>query len=301
MLDKRYRKRRGLPSRRFSISEQEYIAVMQKEQNAVEVCLFQRKQAEPSAHHRVGGFRLPGKRMGVDSFLRRPRKSRFCKQVRANPFPFPLLRAGTIFISSKERSSIFMLNISPRSAAIVASFFVIASAVSGCASEENEQKAFSFTDDNGEDVTVSPNGDGTETATYADGRSVTFQRGDDGSMTAVGGTAALLGGLAAGYLLARGFSGGAGYFDSSRGAYRVTTPYAYERDKDTGYSGGHFGGNGISRSRASQDAPSADSKAASGTEAKAATNNSAGNTGTSVGSTKTAGGFGGAGARSAAS
>ena len=116
-----------------------------------------------------------------------------------------------------------MLNISPRSAAIVASFFVIASAVSGCASEENEQKAFSFTDDNGEDVTVSPNGDGTETATYADGRSVTFQRGDDGSMTAVGGTAALLGGLAAGYLLARGFSGGAGYFDSSRGAYRVTT------------------------------------------------------------------------------
>ena len=80
-----------------------------------------------------------------------------------------------------------------------------------------------------------------------------------------------------------------------------TTPYAYERDKDTGYSGGHFGGNGISRSRASQDAPSADSKAASGTEAKAATNNSAGNTGTSVGSTKTAGGFGGAGARSAAS
>ena len=96
-----------------------------------------------------------------------------------------------------------MLNISPRSAAIVASFFVIASAVYGCASEENEQKAFSFTDDNGEDVTVSPNGDGTETATYADGRSVTFQRGDDGSMTAVGGTAALLGGLAAGYLLAR--------------------------------------------------------------------------------------------------
>ena len=83
-----------------------------------------------------------------------------------------------------------------------------------------------FTDQNGEEVTVTPSPDGTETASYQeDGRSVTFRRADDGSLSVTDGAASLLAGIASGYLLARGFSGGTGHYDADRRRYTATTPY----------------------------------------------------------------------------
>lgn len=183
--------------------------------------------------------------------------------------------------------------LSTRANLAIAGFFLTASMLAGgCIPQDTEQDAVSFVDDNGENVTVTKNEDGTETATYDDGRSVTFRRDDNGNITPVSGMTSLLAGLAAGYLLSRGFSGGTGYFDTSRNMYRATTPYTYNQSQDRSYSRN----NGISKSRVS-DNPSNN----------ATVNNNAGtaatqkaNTGTTAKSATTAGGFGGAGARSAA-
>lgn len=109
--------------------------------------------------------------------------------------------------------------------------FPPADAASAVPSEQ--EGPVTFTDQNGEEVTVTPNPDGTETATYADGRSVTFRRADDGSLSVTDGMAPLLGGFAAGYLLARGFSGGTGYYDTERRRYTATTPYVATEPYDS--------------------------------------------------------------------
>lgn len=186
---------------------------------------------------------------------------------------------------------------SKRASSIVAGFFLTATAVAAIGagayaiSQEDEESPVTFADDNGENVTVTPNDDGTETATYDDGRSVTFRREDDGSLSYVSGTAALLGGLAASYLLSRGFSGGSGYFDTSRNMYRATTPYTYSRDYDNAWRT-----NGISRSQTEKGNTTSNSTGATAGNASVKSNSPS--TGTTA---KTAGGFGGAGARSAAS
>ena len=50
-------------------------------------------------------------------------------------------------------------------------------------------------------------------------------RADDGSLSVTDGAASLLAGIASGYLLARGFSGGTGHYDADRRRYTATTPY----------------------------------------------------------------------------
>ena len=81
-----------------------------------------------------------------------------------------------------------------------------------------------LTDDNGVEYTLIDNGDGTETARYDDGRSVTFRRQEDGSLDFLSGTAGLLAGMAAGYFLFHGFNSPAGNWDASRNRYTVSEP-----------------------------------------------------------------------------
>lgn len=81
-----------------------------------------------------------------------------------------------------------------------------------------------LTDDNGVEYTLIDNGDGTETARYDDGRSVTFRRQEDGSLDFLSGTAGLLAGMAAGYFLFHGFNNPGGNWDASRNRYTVSEP-----------------------------------------------------------------------------
>ena len=177
---------------------------------------------------------------------------------------------------------------SKKSMAVVSGFLLTAMTLtSGCAREEPPVSTSSsyaadkqapadvptsFQDAAGETVQLTHNADGTDTATYADGRSVTFRRDDDGNLSATSGTASLLTGIAAGYLLSQGFSGGAGHYDTATRSYRVTRPYTYQ---------------------APQKPEAKRSNAVSAEGGATASRQAA--------SVRSAGGFGGAGARSAAS
>ena len=107
---------------------------------------------------------------------------------------------------------------SPKAHIIVAGFFLTASALTtaggtqpssetsykAAGQQTGQENSYAITDDNGENVNLTENADGTYTATYDDGRTVTFRSDDNGNLTPTSGTASLLAGIAAGYLLSRG-------------------------------------------------------------------------------------------------
>lgn len=134
---------------------------------------------------------------------------------------------------------------------LVGTFLATALLISGCSDSENVEEnpapaensqaqklaGQRLTDDNGVEYTLIDNGDGTETARYDDGRSVTFKRQEDGSLDYLYGAAGLLATMAAGYYLFHGFSGG-GTWDASRNRYTVSEPLKRVDDNRTASGGG---------------------------------------------------------------
>lgn len=115
---------------------------------------------------------------------------------------------------------------------------ISASMLTGCSLSdppEESQDSYSFQellDDNGQEYILTQNEDGTETARYPDGEEVTMRRHDDGTIDYVSGTAGLITGLAAGYLLFHGLAGGSGVFNAGSGRFIPSTPYARLDEKD---------------------------------------------------------------------
>ena len=62
---------------------------------------------------------------------------------------------------------------------------------------EQETGPQTLLDDEGREYTLTQNADGTETATYEDGRSVTVKREENGSLRYISGAEGLIAGLAA--------------------------------------------------------------------------------------------------------
>ena len=79
-------------------------------------------------------------------------------------------------------------------------------------------------DDNGKKYTLHQNDDGTETAKYEDGQQVTFKRDEQGNLNYVSGATGLLAGLAAGYFLFHGFNPPAGTWNSASNRYAISEP-----------------------------------------------------------------------------
>ena len=198
--------------------------------------------------------------------------------------------------------------LSIRTTKALALFTVMATTVSfsGCGDEEvpqaeerDDYENFAgdvLTDEAGREYKLHDNGDGTETARYANGDSVTFRR-DEGGLSFLSGTAGLLAGLAAGYFIHRGLSGGhGGYYDANRKRYVAGEPVRpLKKDKEDKNSSNYRSSSG---SRSSSKNSSGAGKAAAKSSAAAAKNSATGNTKSSV-SAKS--GFGSAGARSASS
>ena len=198
--------------------------------------------------------------------------------------------------------------LSIRTTKALALFTVMATTVSfsGCGDEEvpqaeerDDYENFAgdvLTDEAGREYKLHDNGDGTETARYANGDSVTFRR-DEGGLSFLSGTAGLLAGLAAGYFIHRGLSGGhGGYYDANRKRYVASEPVRpLKKDKEDKNSSNYRSSSG---SRSSSKNSSEAGKAAAKSSAAAAKNSATGSTKSSV-SAKS--GFGSAGARSASS
>ncbi len=198
--------------------------------------------------------------------------------------------------------------LSIRTTKALALFTVMATTVSfsGCGDEEVPQAEESddyenfagdvLTDEAGREYKLHDNGDGTETARYANGDSVTFRRDEDG-LSFLSGTAGLLAGLAAGYFIHRGLSGGhGGYYDANRKRYVASEPVRpLKKDKEDKNSSNYRSSSG---GRSSSKNSSEAGKAAAKSSASSAKNSATGSTKSSV-SAKS--GFGSAGARSASS
>ena len=206
---------------------------------------------------------------------------------------------------------------------LVATFLATALLTGGCSDsekvEENPAPAETsqtqklagqrLTDDNGVEYTLIDNGDGTETARYDDGRSVTFQRQEDGSLSYLAGAAGLIAGMAAGYYLFHGFSSPAGTWNSATNRYTVSEPLR-RNDKNTS---GAYTSRPSSSASSSRPNTSANSSTASNSNSKvnlskegtpsSSANSSNSKVNLSKGSSSSSsakGGFGGAGARSSA-
>lgn len=94
--------------------------------------------------------------------------------------------------------------------------------LAGCSDTVGNDEEYddqSMIDDNGDSYVLHHNENGTETANYEDGKSVTFKKDDDGNLSPVAGTAGLLGGLAAGYFLFHGYNNNGGYYDNTKNKY----------------------------------------------------------------------------------
>lgn len=167
-------------------------------------------------------------------------------------------------------------------------------------------------DDNGKEYTLHKNADGTETATYADGQEVTFQRDDSGNLNAVSGAAGLLAGLAAGYFLFHGFNSPAGSWDSAKNRYSVSEPLKPASNTSRAKAMKKYTPAGTRIQDIKPPVPQKDDKnggsATAGSRSISSSNsnsvnksssNSSNTSKSSVGSTKS--GFGSAGARSASS
>ncbi|WP_303816961.1 hypothetical protein [Selenomonas ruminantium] len=203
--------------------------------------------------------------------------------------------------------------LSIRTTKALALFTIMATTVSfsGCGDEEVPQAEESddyenfagdvLTDEAGREYKLHDNGDGTETARYANGDSVTFRRDEDG-LSFLSGTAGLLAGLAAGYFIHRGLSGGhGGYYDANRKRYVASEPVRpLKKDKEDKNSSNYRSSSSSSRSsnKSSSKNSSEAGNAAAKSSASSAKNSATGSTKSSV-SAKS--GFGSAGARSASS
>jgi hypothetical protein len=204
---------------------------------------------------------------------------------------------------------------------LLATFMAVsAGVVAGC-SEEGDSLVSDDTsydrlkDDSGKEYTLVKNGDGTETAKYDDGESVTFKRDDDGNLNFVAGSAGLLAGLAAGYFLWHGLNPSGGHYDSSSRSYRPSSSVSqdikkngwkkYDQEKDKNRGGGRSGGTYVPPSNSSSsNSSSSSTKSSSSSTSKPSTSaqskSSTPSTKSSVSAGTTKSGFGGAGARSSA-
>jgi len=185
---------------------------------------------------------------------------------------------------------------------LVATFLATALLTGGCSDSENVEEnpapaetsqtqklaGQRLTDDNGVEYTLIDNGDGTETARYDDGRSVTFRRQEDGSLDYLYGAAGLIAGMAAGYYLFHGFSSPAGTWNSATNRYTVSEPLR-RNDKNT---------SGAYTSRPSSSAIS--SASSSNSKVNLSKESSTPKTNASTSSSSAKSGFGGAGARTSA-
>lgn len=126
--------------------------------------------------------------------------------------------------------------------------------------EEELPEDQQLADSNGEFYHLHRNRDGSETATYPDGREVTFCRNPDNSLSVISGAAGLLGAMAAGYYLAHGFSGGAagnfGSYDSNTRKYvpsqtLTRVPKKEKEDKQGGTAAGSAGRSSAKKSSSS--------------------------------------------------
>ena len=79
-------------------------------------------------------------------------------------------------------------------------------------------------DDNGKKYILHQNDSGSETARYEDGQEVTFKRDEHGNLDYISGSAGLLAGLAAGYFLFHGFNPPAGAWNSATSRYAISEP-----------------------------------------------------------------------------
>ena len=192
---------------------------------------------------------------------------------------------------------------------LVGTFLATALLMGGCFSDDEAENSVPaetqqnlagqrLTDDNGVEYTLIDNGDGTETARYDDGRSVTFRRQEDGSLDFLSGTAGLIAGMAAGYFMFHGFSSPAGNWNAAQNRYTVNEPLQ-RRDSTT--AGGAATSNRNSTTQNSSTATNANSNTANSnskvnlsTAPKTNVNSSSSNS-----SAKT--GFGTAGARGGSS
>lgn len=98
---------------------------------------------------------------------------------------------------------------------VLITFLSTSLCVAGCSSgEDSKEQARAqiqqnmekeiYLDTNKRTYTLRKNSDGTETAVYDDGSTVTFTREEDNSLSYISGAAHLLPGMAIGYLLAKG-------------------------------------------------------------------------------------------------
>lgn len=158
-------------------------------------------------------------------------------------------------------------------------------------SAERDEGTQTLVDDEGREYTLTQNEDGSETATYEDGRSVTVKREEDGSLRFLHGSEGLIAGLAAGYYMFHGLSGGlGGRYSVVQGRYIPNGPVVPMKEKEeprnSGYRSGSSSGS-FSRGSTIKIGKSSDSKSSSSAKSS-----------TSSGSKS---GFGSAGARSSAS
>lgn len=179
---------------------------------------------------------------------------------------------------------------------------------------ENETNA-KLIDDNGNPYTLIKNHDGTETAKYDDGKEVTFKRGDDGGLDIVSGSAGLIAGLAAGYFLFHGMNYSGGSYSGGRYVPSSTPSVmsSYDRDRElrryqeekrrgsSTYVPPATSNNVTSSTSNSTSSSAASTSKTTDTATKSATSNSNNSTSKSSVSSSPKGGFGSAGARSAAS
>ena len=133
---------------------------------------------------------------------------------------------------------------------LVGTFLATALLIGGCSDSETVEETAPaettqtqklagqrLTDDTGVEYTLIDNGDGTETARYDDGRSVTFQRQEDGSLNYLAGAAGLIAGMEAGYYLFHGFSSPAGTWNSATNRYTVSEPLQRRDNTNVGGAG----------------------------------------------------------------
>lgn len=199
-----------------------------------------------------------------------------------------------------------MFNPSKPTALILSAFLATSTVmIAGCSQEQNDNY---LVDDNGQRYELVQNSDGTETAKYENGESVTFKRQEDGSIDYVSGAAGLLAGMMAGYFLFHGLSPASGsYYDSARNKYVVTEHprrmssserreklNKYKDTKTKDYNGG--GGAAVTSSSFKSSSNSSKSNVSSSSNKSS---NSSAKSSSSASSAKS--GFGSAGARSAAS
>jgi hypothetical protein len=218
-----------------------------------------------------------------------------------------------------------MIEPSKETRILLATFMAVsAGVVAGC-SEEGDSLVSDDTsydrlkDDSGKEYTLVKNGDGTETAKYDDGESVTFKRDDDGNLNFVAGSAGLLAGLAAGYFLWHGLSPSGGHYDSASRSYRPSSSVSrqikndgwkkYDQEKEKNRMSGKSGGSSTyvpssnsssSSSSSSSSTKSSSSSSTSKPSTSAQSKSSTPSTKSSVSAGSTKSGFGGSGARSSA-